>query len=40
MLQAFVGRYATVNMLGSVERNKKTLNLHVGGYKVELSSTF
>ena len=36
MLQAFVGRYATINMLGSVEHNKKTLNAHVGGYKVEL----
>ena len=36
MLQAFVGRYATINMLGSVERNKETLSAHVGGYEVEL----
>ena len=36
MLQAFVGRYATINMLGSIERNKKTLNAHVGGYKFQL----
>ena len=36
MLQAFVGRYATINMLGSVEHNKKTLNAQVGGYKVQL----
>jgi len=36
MLQAFVGKYATINMLGAVERNKKTLNAHVGGYTVEL----
>jgi hypothetical protein len=36
MLQTFVGRYATLSLLGSVERNKKTLNAHVGGYKFQL----
>ena len=36
MLQSFVGRYATLNMLGSVERKKKTLNAHVGDHKIEL----
>jgi CubicO group peptidase (beta-lactamase class C family) len=36
MLQAFVGRYATLSLLGSIERNKKTLNTHVGGYEFKL----
>jgi len=36
MLQAFVGRYATLSLLGSVERNKERLNAHVGGYKFQL----
>jgi len=36
MLQAFVGRYATINMTGSIERNKKTLNAQVGGYEIQL----
>jgi CubicO group peptidase (beta-lactamase class C family) len=36
MLQAFVGRYATLNMLGSVERNKNALDVHMGGYKFRL----
>jgi len=36
MLQAFIGRYATINMVGSVERKKKTLSAHVGGYEAEL----
>ena len=36
MLQALVGRYANKNLIGSIERNKKTLNAQVGGYKVQL----
>ena len=36
MLQDFVGKYATLNLLGAVERHKKTLKAHVGGYKFQL----
>ena len=36
MLNTFVGRYATLNMLGSVERNKNALDVHMGGYKFRL----
>ncbi len=36
MLQAFVGKYATLSMLGSVERNNNTLNAHVEGYRFQL----
>ena len=36
MLQEFVGKYATINMLGSIERHKKMLKAQVGGYKFQL----
>ena len=36
MLQSFVGRYATLNILGSVERNTNTLHANMGGYKFRL----
>ena len=36
MLQAFIGRYATLSMLGSIERNKNLLSANVRGYKFKL----
>jgi hypothetical protein len=36
MLQSFVGRYATLNMLGAVARKEKTLDAYLGGYKFRL----
>ncbi len=33
MLQSFVGRYATLNMLGSIARNKNSLEAKMGDYK-------
>jgi CubicO group peptidase (beta-lactamase class C family) len=36
MLQSFVGRYATLNMLGSVARDNSTLKANMGGYKFRL----
>ncbi len=36
MLQSFVGRYATLNMLGAVGRKEKTLNAYFEGYKFRL----
>lgn len=35
-LQSFVGRYATLDMLGSIVRNKNTLEVIMGGYKFQL----
>ncbi len=39
MLQSFVGSYATLNMLGSIERNKNKLDANMGGYKFRLISS-
>lgn len=36
MLQSFVGRYAALNMLGTVARKEKTLNAYFGRYKFRL----
>lgn len=36
MLQDFVGEYATLNLLGTVERHKQTLDAHIGGYQFQL----
>jgi CubicO group peptidase (beta-lactamase class C family) len=36
MLQSFVGRYATLNMLGSIERNKNKLDANMGSYEFRL----
>jgi len=36
MLRSYVGRYAAINMLGSVERDNNTLKANVGGYRVRL----
>jgi hypothetical protein len=36
MLQSFVGKYATLNMLGSIERNKNKLDANMGSYEFRL----
>ena len=36
VLQAFVGRYGTLGMLGSIERQKEALYANFGGYKFRL----